>query len=103
MEIGFITTKYYKCICYFRRSCAEMSEQQSANKRGLASASNETRERVAKAGGEAPHERRGLQAANAETRLAVARKGGLARGEQRRRARQQRESLGRNDRTEHDI
>lgn len=80
-----------------------MSEQQSANKRGLASASNETRERVAKAGGEAPHERRGLQAANAETRLAVARKGGLARGEQRRRARQQRESLGRNDRTEHDI
>ncbi|MGI0084667.1 MAG: hypothetical protein ACREBQ_06255 [Nitrososphaerales archaeon] len=56
------------------------------NKRGLASASEETRERVAKAGGEAPHSKRGLQAASAETREAVARKGGLARGEQRRKA-----------------
>jgi hypothetical protein len=70
----------------------KLSEQGSANKRGLASASNETRERVARAGGEAPHEKRGLQAADTETRQTVARKGGLARGEQRRKARQQRES-----------
>jgi len=63
-----------------------LSEQENANKRGLASASSETRERVAKAGGEAPHQKRGLQAAPSETRQAVARKGGLARGEQRRKA-----------------
>jgi hypothetical protein len=65
-------------------------QQQHVNKRGLASASEETRERVAKAGGEAHHEGRGLQAASSDTRQAVARKGGLARGEQRRRARQDR-------------
>jgi hypothetical protein len=69
-----------------------MSEQDSARKRGLASASSETRERVAKAGGEAPHQKRGLQAADTDTRRAVARKGGLARGEQRRKAKQVREN-----------
>ena len=36
--------------------------------RGLASADKETRERVARAGGEAPHDERGLQAADEETR-----------------------------------
>lgn len=61
-----------------------MSEPESINKRGLGSASEDTRERVARAGGEAPHEQRGLQAADLETRREVARKGGLARGEQRR-------------------
>ncbi|MDA4131325.1 MAG: hypothetical protein OK457_11190 [Thaumarchaeota archaeon] len=69
-----------------------MSNQEETNKRGLASASAETRERVAKAGGEAPHEKRGLQAAASETRQAVARKGGLARGEQRRKAKEAKES-----------
>jgi len=69
-----------------------LSEQGNANKRGLASASSETRERVAKAGGEAPHQKRGLQAAASETRQAVARKGGLARGEQRRKAKQAKEA-----------
>jgi len=70
-----------------------MSDHQgSSKKRGLASASSETRERVAKAGGEAPHQKRGLQAADNDTRRSVARKGGLARGEQRRRAKQVRES-----------
>jgi hypothetical protein len=64
-----------------------LAQQERMNKRGLASASGETRERVARAGGEAPHERRGLQAASSETRQAVARKGGLARGEQRRKVR----------------
>jgi len=68
-----------------------LSEQGNPNKRGLASASSETRERVAKAGGEAPHQKRGLQAAASETRQAVARKGGLARGEQRRKAKQAKE------------
>jgi len=69
-----------------------VSEQDSGRKRGLASATSETRERVAKAGGEAPHQKRGLQAADSDTRKAVARKGGLARGEQRRKARQNREN-----------
>jgi hypothetical protein len=69
-----------------------VSEQDSAKKRGLASASSETRERVAKAGGEAPHQKRGLQAADNDTRKAVARKGGLARGEQRRKAKQGRDT-----------
>ncbi len=46
--------------------------------RGLASADEKTRERVAKKGGEAPHEERGLQAADEETRERVAREGGKA-------------------------
>ena len=46
--------------------------------RGLASADEETRERVARAGGEAPHDERGLQAADEETRKRVAREGGKA-------------------------
>ncbi len=44
--------------------------------RGLASADEETRERVARAGGEAPHDERGLQTADEETRKRVAREGG---------------------------
>ncbi len=46
--------------------------------RGLASADEETRERVARKGGKAPHEERGLQAADEETRERVAREGGKA-------------------------
>jgi hypothetical protein len=48
------------------------------DKRGLASADEETRERVARAGGEAPYDERGLQAADEETRKRVAREGGKA-------------------------
>ena len=48
----------------------------SDNNKGLASADKETRERVARKGGEAPHEERGLQAADEETRERVAREGG---------------------------
>jgi hypothetical protein len=48
-----------------------LAQQERMNKRGLASASGETRERVARAGGEAPHERRGLQAASSEQRRKV--------------------------------
>jgi hypothetical protein len=44
--------------------------------RGLASADEETKKRVARAGGSAPHEERGLQAADEETKERVARKGG---------------------------
>jgi hypothetical protein len=44
--------------------------------RGLASADEETKERVAREGGKASHEKRGLQAADEETRQEVAREGG---------------------------
>lgn len=71
----------------------ELEIRSPLNKRGLAFADPETRERVAKAGGVAPHLKRGLQATDSETRSAVARKGGIARGEQRRRIRLQRESI----------
>ena len=46
--------------------------------RGLASADEETRERVARAGGEAPHDEMGLQAADEKTKERVAREGGKA-------------------------
>ena len=46
--------------------------------RGLASADEKTKERVAKKGGEAPHDERGLQAADEKTRERVAREGGKA-------------------------
>jgi hypothetical protein len=54
------------------------SKKDNNSNRGLASADEETRERVARAGGEAPHEKRGLQAADEKTRERVAREGGKA-------------------------
>jgi hypothetical protein len=63
----------------------DLSQQMQRSRRGLASAPLEVRLRVAKAGGNAPHEKRGLQAASQELREAIARKGGIARGEQLRR------------------
>ncbi|WP_148208234.1 hypothetical protein [Methanosphaerula palustris] len=50
----------------------------SESNRGLASADPETRARVARMGGYAPHRERGLQAASPETRERVARMGGVA-------------------------
>ena len=50
----------------------------SNDNRGLASADEETRERVASEGGKAKHEKRGLQAADEETRERVASEGGKA-------------------------
>ena len=46
--------------------------------RGLASADEKTRKRVASKGGSAPHDERGLEAADEETRKRVASKGGKA-------------------------
>ena len=56
----------------------EDSPKEKQVKRGLASASKETRKRVASAGGKAPHKLRGLQAASVETRKRVAAMGGKA-------------------------
>ena len=44
--------------------------------KGEASADEQTKERVAREGGKAPHEKRGLEAADEQTREEVARKGG---------------------------
>jgi hypothetical protein len=43
--------------------------------RGLASADEETKERVAREGGKAPHEKRGLQATDEQTKKKLTRKG----------------------------
>ena len=48
------------------------------NNRGLASADEKTRKRVASQGGKSPHDERGLQAASKETRKRVVSKGGKA-------------------------
>jgi general stress protein YciG len=65
-----------------------MSSEQAASdrgraRRGLASANEETRQRVARKGGIAPHQKRGLAAANSDTRLRVAKAGGEARANDR--------------------
>ncbi|MDD3857662.1 MAG: hypothetical protein PHP43_06385 [Methanoculleus sp.] len=52
-------------------------------KRGLASADEATRQRVASAGGRAPHGARGLQGADEETRKRVALTGGRSPHEKR--------------------
>ena len=65
-----------------------MGSEQAASdrgraRRGLASANEETRQRVARKGGIAPHQKRGLAAANSDTRLRVAKAGGEARANDR--------------------
>lgn len=52
-------------------------------RRGLASATEETRQRVARKGGIAPHQKRGLAAASPQTRSRVAKAGGQARAQDR--------------------
>ena len=47
----------------------------SNDNRGLASADEKTKKRVASEGGKAPHDERGLEAADEETRKRVSRQG----------------------------
>ncbi|HZT35955.1 MAG TPA: hypothetical protein VFA15_08540 [Nitrososphaera sp.] len=65
------------------QSPSDPSADSQTARRGLASASEETRIRVAKKGGIAPHQKRGLAAASIETRARVAKKGGEARAQDR--------------------
>jgi len=58
-----------------------VSEVGGHARRGLASANEETRQRVARKGGVAPHQKRGLAAAKPETRMRVAKAGGEARAQ----------------------
>ena len=60
-----------------------VSEDLRHARKGLASASEETRQRVARKGGIAPHQKRGLAVANPETRTRVAKAGGDARAHDR--------------------
>jgi len=60
-----------------------VSEDPKHARKGLASANEETRQRVARKGGIAPHQKRGLAAANPETRMRVAKAGGEARAHDR--------------------
>ncbi len=66
-------------------SVSLQQQEKQAARRGLACATAEVRERVARTGGQSPHKKRGLEAASHETRQAIARKGGIARAEQRKR------------------
>jgi hypothetical protein len=50
----------------------------SNDNRGLASADEKTKKRIASEGGKAPHDERGLEATDEETRERVAREGGKA-------------------------
>jgi general stress protein YciG len=50
----------------------------SNDNRGLASADEKTKKRVASEGGKAPHDERGLEATDEETRKRIAREGGKA-------------------------
>jgi general stress protein YciG len=61
----------------------ESGAETGRSRRGLASANEETRQRVARKGGIAPHMKRGLAAANPETRNRVAKAGGEARAQDR--------------------
>ena len=67
---------YISCLRYL--NTMSQNNNNKNDKRGLASADEETRERVARAGGEAPHDERGLQAADEKTKERVAREGGKA-------------------------
>lgn len=78
-------TKYFAVSISFQSKSVrkKVMPEDKDSKRGLASASEETRERVARAGGEAAHDERGLQAADEETRERVASAGGSAPHEER--------------------
>jgi general stress protein YciG len=70
-------------MCLLGMSSEQAAPDAGRARRGLASASEETRQRVARKGGIAPHQKRGLAAANSDTRMRVAKAGGEARAQDR--------------------
>jgi hypothetical protein len=70
-----IKNLFLRIINYVTTICTMSNNNDN---RGLASADEKTRKRVASEGGKAPHDERGLQAADEETRKRVAREGGKA-------------------------
>jgi hypothetical protein len=67
------TDLYTRCLPFF--NTMSQNNNNKNDKRGLTSADEETKERVARAWGEAPHEERGLQAADEETKERVVHEG----------------------------
>src|ERR687894_567262 len=75
----FFVSPFKQYACLLCMGSEQAASDRGRARRGLASANEETRQRVARKGGIAPHQKRGLAAANSETRLRVAKAGGEAR------------------------
>src|SRR5919109_1433986 len=82
-SLTFFVSPFKRYECLLCMGLEQAASDGGQARRGLASASEETRQRVARKGGIAPHQKRGLAAANPETRLKVAKAGGEARANDR--------------------
>src|ERR687893_1450379 len=78
-SLTFFVSPFKQYACLICMGPEQAASDRGRARRGLASANEETRQRVARKGGIAPHQKRGLAAANSETRLRVAKAGGEAR------------------------
>lgn len=79
----FFVSPFKQYACLLCMGSEQAASDKGGARRGLASANEETRQRVARKGGIAPHQKRGLAAANSDTRLRVAKAGGEARANDR--------------------
>src|SRR5688500_18695563 len=72
----FFVSPFKQYACLLCMSSEQAASDRGRARRGLASANEEPRQRVARKGGIAPHQKRGQGAASAETRVSDARAGG---------------------------
>src|ERR671911_772734 len=79
VSLTFFVSPFKQYGCLICMGSEQAASDRGRARRGLASANEETRQRVARKGGIAPHQKRGVAAANSETRLRVAKAGGEAR------------------------
>jgi general stress protein YciG len=82
-SLTFFVSPFKQYACLLSMGSEQAASDRGRARRGLASANEETRQRVARKGGIAPHQKRGLAAANSDTRLRVAKAGGEARANDR--------------------
>src|SRR5918992_3309212 len=82
-SLTFFVSPFKQYACLLFMGSEQAASDRGRARRGLASANEETRQRVARKGGIAPHQKRGLAAANSDTRLRVAKAGGEARANDR--------------------
>jgi uncharacterized protein len=82
-SLTFFVSPFKQYACLICMGSEQAGSDRGRARRGLASANEETRQRVARKGGIAPHQKRGLAAANSDTRLRVAKAGGEARANDR--------------------
>jgi general stress protein YciG len=82
-SLTFFVSPFKQYACLLCMGSEQAASDRGRARRGLASANEETRQRVARKGGVAPHQKRGLAAANSDTRLRVAKAGGEARANDR--------------------